>query len=407
MSQVSDDLDLVAKKTSSPVVVKLSLAKAFKKSAEPIRDTQITYKQNVVAINTLVTSVLSSSLPTLNQNPPDWSDFVTAYTQANADALDWVNNVLARLLDVPGEVQSYNSVISQLLQDALSQANILKNDPSNSSALQILKNDLNSITSQLGIVSTFISGAIKAIQGFQDKLPDMATQLQSIADNSVKDSQADEKKIADLKQDIKNLQADIKSLTASIVALGIADATAISLGTVASIVAFPEGLLTWFVMGPVAAVASTFIALDAAKIVADQKSIQDKQAEMDLITADVSTLQMLSQSFGQLAEETQQVEDNLQAVLQEWQTLESDVSDAISDIQTAISDEEGANYTAVINDLNDAVAEWNDAYSQAGSLFIELNVNNAELNIGMSSEQVKSAFSTGSTVGVIQYYNNL
>ncbi|WP_445354501.1 enterotoxin (HBL) [Microbulbifer sp. EKSA008] len=407
MSQVSDDLDLVAKKTSSPVVVKLSLAKAFKKSAEPIRDTQNTYKQNVVAINTLVTSVLSSSLPTLNQNPPDWSDFVTAYTQANSDALDWVNNVLARLLDVPGEVQSYNSVISQLLQDALSQANILKNDPSNSSALQILKNDLNSITSQLGIVSTFISGAIKAIQGFQDKLPDMATQLQSIADNSVKDSQADEKKIADLKQDIKNLQADIKSLTASIVALGIADATAISLGTVASIVAFPEGLLTWFVMGPVAAVASTFIALDAAKIVADQKSIQDKQAEMDLITADVSTLQMLSQSFGQLAEETQQVEDNLGAVLQEWQTLESDVSGAISDIQTAISDDEGANYTAVINDLNEAVAEWNDAYSQAGSLFIELNVNNADLKIGMSSEQVKSAFSVGSTVGVIQYYNTL
>ncbi|WP_444941426.1 hypothetical protein ACJJI3_02815 [Microbulbifer sp. ZKSA004] len=56
--------------------------------------------------------------------------------------------------------------------------------------------------------------------------------------------------------------------------------------------------MTWFVMGPVAAVASTFIALDAAKIVADQKSIQDKQAEMDLITTDVSTLQVLSQSFG-------------------------------------------------------------------------------------------------------------
>ncbi|AWF81804.1 hypothetical protein BTJ40_13750 [Microbulbifer sp. A4B17] len=146
------------------------------------------------------------------------------------------------------------------------------------------------------------------------------------------DSQADEQKIADLKQDIKNLQADIKSLAASIVALDIADATAISLGTVASIVASPEGLLTWFVMGPVA----------AAKIVADQKSIQDQQAEMDLITTDVSTLQILSQSFGQLAEETQQVEDNLQAVLQERQRIESDVSDTISDIQTAISDEEGA-----------------------------------------------------------------
>ncbi|WP_413662409.1 hypothetical protein ACG1BZ_14300 [Microbulbifer sp. CNSA002] len=90
--------------------------------------------------------------------------------------------------------------------------------------------------------------------------------------------------------------------------------------------------MKWFVMGPVA----------AAKIVADQKSIQDQQAEMDLITTDVSTLQVLSQSFGQLTEETQQVEDNLQAVLQERQRIESDVSDAISDFQTAISDEEGA-----------------------------------------------------------------
>ncbi|WP_444936138.1 hypothetical protein ACJJIW_19610 [Microbulbifer sp. JMSA004] len=90
--------------------------------------------------------------------------------------------------------------------------------------------------------------------------------------------------------------------------------------------------MKWFVMGPVA----------AAKIVADQKSIQDQQAEMDLITTDVSTLQILSQSFGQLAEEIQQVEDYLQVVLQEWQTLESDISGAISDIQTAISDEEGA-----------------------------------------------------------------
>ncbi|GAB2885080.1 enterotoxin (HBL) [Microbulbifer echini] len=407
MSQVSDDVDLVAKKSTSPVVVKFSLAKAFKHSAQSIRDTQNTYKQNVVAINTLVTNVLSSSLPTLNQNPPDWSDFVAAYTQANTDALDWVNNVLARLLDVPGEVQGYNGIISQLLQDALTQANTLKVDPSNASALNILKNDLNSITTQLGLVSTFINGALQAIQGFQDKLPDMATQLQSIADKSVQDAQADETKINDLKKDIKNLQADIKSLTASIVALGIADATAISLGTVASIVAFPEGLLTWFVMGPVAAVATTFIALDAAKIVADQKSIQAKQAEMDLVTADVSTLQMLSQSFGQLAEESQQVEENLQAVLQEWQTLENDVSSAISDIHTAISDEEGANYTAVINDLNDAVTEWNDAYSQAGSLYLDLNVNNAELKIGMSSDDVQSVFASGETVGVIEYYNSL
>ncbi|HEY7772709.1 MAG TPA: hypothetical protein VIC26_05990, partial [Marinagarivorans sp.] len=377
------------------------------RSAKTILDSQNTYKQNVVSINNLVTGVLSSNLPALNQNPPDWDDFAAAYVQANADALDWVNKVLARLLDVPSEVQGYNDTISLLLQDALTQNNTLKSDPSNSLALNTLQHDLDSIGQQFRIISSFISSAVNAIQEFQDKLPDMATQLQTIADKSMKDANADEQQIDDLKQAIKHLQDDIDSLTASIVILGIVDASAITLGVVVSIVAFPEGLFAWFALGPVVAVSTTLIALDAAKIKADKKSIQDKQDNMSELTADVSTLQILSQSFAQLAEGTQQVEASLQAVLEEWQTLENDVTSAISDITSAISDEQGGDFDAIALDINDAMTEWNDAYAQAGSLYIDLNVNNAPLNIGMTSNEVQSALSQGRIVSVIQYYNSI
>ena len=89
----------------------MALAQAIKKNALSLAVKQTSYKQNIVAVNTSVTSVLSSSLPTLNQNPPDWAEFVTAYKAADADALTWVNKVMARLLNVPDEIKNITIVL--------------------------------------------------------------------------------------------------------------------------------------------------------------------------------------------------------------------------------------------------------------------------------------------------------
>jgi hypothetical protein len=73
---------------------------------------QTTYKQNVAAVNQLVTGVLASALPTLQSNPPDWQNFVSAYEASQSSALDWVNCVMGRLLSVPGDVQTYDMVVT-------------------------------------------------------------------------------------------------------------------------------------------------------------------------------------------------------------------------------------------------------------------------------------------------------
>lgn len=54
------------------------LSHAIQKNVVSLAQAQNTYKENVIAVNILVTSVLTSSLPTLNNNPPDWQEFVTA-----------------------------------------------------------------------------------------------------------------------------------------------------------------------------------------------------------------------------------------------------------------------------------------------------------------------------------------
>lgn len=383
------------------------LATAIRNNFVSLAEAQNTYKQNVILVNTLVTSVLTSSLPTLNQNPPDWQDFITAYAAANGDALNWVNNVMARLLNVPDEVQSYNDIISQILQDAKTQASTLISQPTDQTALKILHNDLANLSTQMNLVVTFISGSVTNIQSFKSKLPDMANQLQSIADKATADANVDQQQIDKLNQDIANLQADIKSLTAAIVALGIADGVALTLGVVATIAAWPVGALTWLVLGPVVAVATTYIALDAIKIKTDQAKIESDQTQITGLTADVATLHVLAKNYASMSTQAQALEGNLQAILTEWTTLEADINAAITKIRTALSDASAENFNAVLNDINNAITEWDAGYAQAGVLHLDLQVNNAQLQIGMTSTDVQAALNNGQTLSIIDYYNRL
>ena len=386
---------------------KSSLAQAIKTSLPRFVAANTTYQTNVCVVNTYVNNVMSSTLPTVPVQPTDWASYVTAWEQANTIALQWVNTCMARLLEVPQDVQNYNSAITALLQDAVAQTNALIANPNNVAAKVALQNDLTVLPQQLQLVENFVSGAISALQGFQDQLPNMAQDLTQISNLAIADNKADQAQIQDLQNKIQQLQSDVNSLTAAIVALSIADGIALTLGTVASVVAFPVGLLTWFVLGPAVAVATTYIALDAIQLVADKKLIDQDQTSMNDLTASCSVLATLSTTYSNLASQSQTIQTALQAVLTEWQTLSSDIAVAISDIQTALTDDSAANYQAVLADLQAAQTEWTAAYGQAGALVLNLQVNTASLQIGMSQSQVQSALAGGQTLDLITYFNQV
>lgn len=146
----------------------------------------------MVAVNTLVTGVLTSNLPTLNQNPPDWADFVSAYEKANSQSLNWVNTIIVRRLDVPDNVRNNNGSITQTLANAKTQAQALVTNPSDKTALSTLNADLNNLTNLLGLIASFISSALTAFTDFKDVLSTLATELQTIANDSTKAANADQ-----------------------------------------------------------------------------------------------------------------------------------------------------------------------------------------------------------------------
>src|SRR5262245_60514325 len=253
----------------------MTIATAINSHMPAVAKAATSYKQDVVAVNALINSVLSSTLPTLNQVPPDYQDYVNAHVAAQGAALTWVNDVMARLLNVPENVQSYNTLLVSLLNDAEQQATTLVGNPNDKTALEILENDLNGLVGQLTIVTTFITGALNGIRNFQNNLPQMAADLQTIANKSIADSHADEAKITELNQKIDQLNADISSLAGAIAALGIAAGAAIALGVIATIAAFPIGAVMWLFAGPAVAAAATFIALDSIQIQNDKNAIED------------------------------------------------------------------------------------------------------------------------------------
>lgn len=384
----------------------MPLAAAFRDNAGAVTQAVSAYQTNVVTVNTTITGVLNSSLPTLNTYPPDWSAFTTAYEQAMAIALSWVNTVMARLLDVPAEVQDYNLIVVDLLDDAQAQAATLENDPGNQAALLALNNDLMGVSAQLAIVNVFIDGAIKALTGFEDQLPTMAADLQTIATDATAAANADQAQIAALQSDIDNLNESISSLTGSIVALGIADGAAITLGGVATIAAWPLGALTWIVLGPVVAIATTYIALDAEEIKADQAKIAADQTQMSNDTADVFTLNALSSQFATLSTQSEQIETNLTAILTAWQALEADVADAIGDVSAAVSAGGSGDYGAVATDVTDALGAWNESYAAAAGLVLDLQANTAQLQLGMSADDIQAAMQEATSyTSIIEYYN--
>lgn len=383
------------------------LTLAIRKNMPTLAQATSDYQTNVVTVNTYINNVLSSSLPVVTPQPKDWQQYVTAWEQASSDALVWVNQCMARLLSVPQDVQSYNPIISALMTDAINQTNILIKNPNDKAALAALTNDLTQIPTQLYIVETFITGAIQALQNFQDVLPDMAAQLQTISNLAAADNQADQKQIQALQQQINQLQSDINSLTAAIIGLGIADAAAITLGLIASIAAFPVGLVTWFVLGPAVAVATTYIVLDAKQIQADKAAIDQAQSQMSQLTNACAVLATLTTQFSNLATQSQTIQTALQAVLAAWQTMAGDITAAITDAQKAMTDKTASNFQAVLNDLQGAQTEWQATEAQAASMVLNLQVNNANLQVGMSQSAVASALQGGKVVPLIQYFNSV
>jgi predicted nucleic acid-binding Zn-ribbon protein len=350
---------------------------------------------------------MNSNLPTLQAPIPDWDIYQKAYLSAKSSAMAWVNTVLERLNTVPGNILGYNDTVLRLFNEAISDTNKLIRDPSDQSAKDFLLKEINTAIRKMTFFSDELSDVIKTLKSFKETLPQQAQDLQTIADAAMKDQRADEHQIMALRQKIEGANAEIKSLTAAIIGLAIADGAAITLGVIAVAAAGPIGMITWIFLGVAVAVASVYIAIDAAKIKALKDQIEQDQKAMSAFTADVSALANTSCVFKQFADQAQSIEDNLQRIVNAWQALNSGLQAVESDLKDVSKDYTAEQWQKVKTDLEHAQADWKTFISGVGQLNVKVLGNTAKLELGMNSEEVEKAVKSGETTDFIKYINQV
>ncbi|NMP26717.1 hypothetical protein GW590_07570 [Rahnella sp. SAP-1] len=364
------------------------------------------YKTNVATVNSLISSILDYRLPTMTLPPDNWARFCKTYIEAQSDALVWINQVIARFDNIPQDVQSYHQDITIILADAITMAQCMIDNPERRLIYaSLLNQDLTIIANKLNMVLGFVKGTIDALNDFQNALSKTAGKLHNLATIASQDAKVDQQKNTALKKSINDLNESVMGLTTSIVCLGIADAAAIAIGSLATILAFPIGGLAWLFCAPAIITASVFIDLNSKKIKAEKILIETTQREMDQRAQNVSTLHLLAQTYTGLAKSSSSAKDNLYQILENWHTLASDFSESIKDIHKVVLDVKNCNDQDIVEDLTLANDCWQKAYNDAGSLTINLDHSDAEIDIGMNEHDIKKAYQSSNVVDIVTYFN--
>lgn len=79
--------------------------------------------------------------------------------------------------------------------------------------------------------------------------------------------------------------------------------------------------------------------------------------------------------------------------------------DALEAIKASLNNTDNDNFQTVCEDLENAQTEWNNVYMQASLLNIDIYINDAQLEAGMSQSEIESATQNGKTVTIFEYYN--
>ncbi|MDU1904589.1 MAG: hypothetical protein E6772_07380 [Dysgonomonas sp.] len=363
-----------------------------------------TYVMNYTEVCNYVSAVNQSKLPVLKKPPTHWNEYEKCLINAKAAAIEWVNEIAARLKALPAELINADEDMLKLFNSAIDQCNYLIKDPTDEHARKKLKKNIDNSLEDIKDLIEKLDSIIKRMSNFRDTLPEQARNLQRIADLAMQDEKVDQKKIKELTEKVNDMNNEISDLTAAIVGLSIAAGIGITLSVIAVAAAGPIGMLTWIFTGAAVATAVTFIAIDAVKIKNLKAEIESLQSSMNDYSADVAALQLTSQTFGELAKKAKAVENNMKYILDIWKALQYDLSSISKEIEKSGEKYKSEDWKAVKSSFEKVIQLWNQFQKEVQLCNLnDMKGNTAKLEPGMSSAEVEKALKNGQDVELIKY----
>ncbi len=358
------------------------------------------YITKVILVNAYALSVSATNLPALKRKPAHWEEYVKSYEAVQSMTTDWVELVYKKLDHTPKEVIQCADSLSSTFDSAITQCDILIEDPGYERAIRKICLDIKFSISEITELNAMLQRLSATIEQFQGKMIPASENLKRLADLAEKDSKVDQKKVDELNRDINALRDEVNKCIGALVGLGIADAASVTLGILTMMV----GPVAWLFFGACVAVSSTFIVINAQRIQSLKDSIEWKAREADALSLDVVMLNKTAEDFKKFADEAKEIEKALLQIQSEWNLISKELQEVHDALDTAHGDFTAEDWESARSDFVKAKSCDKGLREHAKKLELPTaKGNTAKIDIGMDQKQIRDALAKGTEMDYFRW----
>lgn len=387
---------------------------AFPKTRTMLKKLETTHEEYLTHVANICSwdiSVRKVSMPSFNF-PPENLDEIMAAREKIVVALDvWDTEIFKSLWNLPENVDKY---VGRLFDDTLEAQEYvgrLRTDTDSADYKSDMKRLLRSLEDMGDDVEDMqleLADFVEAIKKFQTvNMQDAYNAMSELIEQLEKDEEIDKEKIDRLMKDIHELEMELNnavgSLAGSCVATGLGIA-GIVLGAV--LCGGIGGALIGLFLGIPVAISAAYIVLNSIKIDQCKKRIEADKADMNGYEADIAALSEMVDSYSKFMDEVETMKNELDGIRQVWVTVAEETQSMYDwitehDEQNEIEETE---WQDMDDGLRDILRTCKNIVETMKLVDIsDLNVSTAEIELGMSSEEVEKAVESAETVSFLEY----
>ncbi len=383
-----------------------------KKSYASAQDAAAQYKQEMYTLINYAAQVKAYQMPVLS-NPNEWPGGASAYQQTLATWANlvgqlqgWTMSTLQNLIALPNTlIQSGTQVISPTLSASLQFCQILIEQPDNQAAKSSLMTDLQLLSINFNQFSLMTTPLITSLHDQSTVFNQDAQIMTSIAAQALQTAGNDQALITQLNAQIAQLQADINAEAMTIAAGSVVTLAGLGIGALGIILAPFTGGASLTLLIPavfITAGGAIVIALNAAKIVADKSAIDGLNSQINNTQSDIVLVNTMSSTLNTFAGQVDTLQNALNVVAAPWEASEKYFTDTYNTLNT-IEHATSEDWQQVYDELNQINTDWNKLMVVMPQLEVDSGVTNAQLSVGMTSQQVGQAMQAATSQNIIQY----
>jgi hypothetical protein len=371
------------------------------------------YKTELYVLVNYAAQVKAYQLPNL-VNPDQWPGGAAAYQQTatswqglTGTLQGWALSTLKNVIELPPFLlQNSTQVVEPTLTAALGYTQVLIQDPSNTVARAALMTNLGLLSTNFTQYSGMTAPLVTSLESEADVFDANAQLMQTIAANALQTAGNDQQLIVQLNSQIDQLNNDIKALAVAIAGGSIATIAGLVMGIVGIVLAPATGGVSLALLVPAGVILAggvAIIALDSVKIQQDKAAISALNDQINSALADITLVNVMSGTLSGFAAQVDSLKSALSVVVAPWEAAETYFTDTLATL-SSIESPSTSDWTQVQAELTEISAEWAALMTTVQGLVLDPQVSpNAQIQLGMTSEQIEAAIGQAGTTSLITY----